>query len=70
MGSGIGSTPQGTTRAENPEGFAVYFTDIVYEDEVVDVFPTMKQAELDEGPHRKMRVCRDDDHWYLEPVNG
>jgi hypothetical protein len=44
----------------------VYFTDLVCEGEIVDVYDTMEQAEADEGPHRKMRVCRDENDWWLE----
>ncbi len=54
-----------TTRAMDGDR-SIYFTDLVYEGEVVDVYETMEQAEMDEGPHRKMRVCRDGDDWWLE----
>lgn len=57
----------GTLRAMNGDT-TVTFTDYVDEGEVVDIYRTLEAAEAEEGPTRKMVVCRDEDDWWLEPV--
>lgn len=58
-----------TLQAFEPEGRRlITFTDHVQEGDVVDVYDTFEQAEEDEGPHVKMRVCRDEDDWWVEDV--
>lgn len=46
----------------------VTFTDYVKEGEIVRVYRTFEDAEEERGPSVPMRVCRDDDDWWLEAV--
>ena len=62
------TVPLPSTTVAFLDGRAIYFTDLVYDGDVVDVFDTFEQAEDDEGPHRKMRVRLDEDDWLLEAV--
>lgn len=55
----VGAALSGTTTAALDGNRVVYFTDVVRDGEVVDVYETFEQAEADEGPCRKMRVYLD-----------
>jgi hypothetical protein len=48
----------------------VTFTDYVKEGEVVSVYRTFEDAEEERGASVRMRVCRDEDEWWLEAVDA
>lgn len=59
-------TDRGTTQIEH-DGKTIYFTDLVYENQRVQVFDSYEKAEDERGRWSAFLVQKTDDKWRLEP---
>lgn len=61
--------PVTTSAYDSATGTVVYFTDLVSENQIVNVYRTYENAESEIGPWRQMRVVLDKrGEWQLEPA--